>query len=155
MKKFDFGQTLNTLANAGVVAGIIFLAVELNQNNELLELEARATLSENLQNGWDRISSDAQLAALFIKDRNDEDLSEVEELQLNAYWMGMLLRRQFQYQNFPESSEGLEGLTRLYTSYGSLRRAWNGSASASRSAGKDNFSPDFVNFLDEGIFIEP
>lgn len=49
MKKFDFGQTLNTLANAGVVAGIIFLAVELNQNNELLELEARATLSENLQ----------------------------------------------------------------------------------------------------------
>jgi len=46
MKKIDLGQTLNTLANVGVIAGIVFLAVELNQNNEFLELEARATLSE-------------------------------------------------------------------------------------------------------------
>jgi hypothetical protein len=155
MKKFELGQALNTLANAGVIAGIIFLAVELNQNNELLELEARATLSENLQNGWDRISTDAEFAALLIKDRNEEDLSEVEELRLNAYWMGVLLRRQFQFQNFPESSEGLDGLKRIYASYGSLRRTWNGKASASRSAGKDSFSPEFVRFLDSGIFIEP
>lgn len=154
MKRIDLGQTLNTLANAGVIAGIIFLAVELNQNNEFLELEAKATLSENLQNGWDRISSDPELAALFIKDRNEEELSEVEEMRLNAYWMGMLLRRQFQFQNFPESNEGVEGMKRLYASYGSLRRAWNGRVSASRSAGKDNFSPEFVRFLEETVFVE-
>lgn len=152
MRELNLGQVINTLANIGVIAGIIFLAVELNQNNRLLELEAKATLSENLQNGWDRISSDPGLAALFIKDRNDEELSEVEEIRLNAYWMGMLLRRQFQFQNFPESKEGVEGMKRLYASYGSLRRAWNGSGSASRSAGKDNFSPEFVRYLEETVF---
>ena len=58
MKRIDLGQTLNTLANVGVIAGIVFLAVELDQNNEFLELEARETLTEYLQNGWDRIASD-------------------------------------------------------------------------------------------------
>lgn len=32
MRKLDLGQIINTLANLGVIAGIIFLAVELNQN---------------------------------------------------------------------------------------------------------------------------
>ena len=39
MKKIDVSQTLGILANIGVIAGIIFLAVELQQNNELLEAE--------------------------------------------------------------------------------------------------------------------
>lgn len=42
MKKLDFGQTVSLLANIGVIAGIIFLAVELRQNNELMSAEARA-----------------------------------------------------------------------------------------------------------------
>ena len=37
MKKFEFGQTINTLASVGV--GIVFLIVEIRQNSELLELE--------------------------------------------------------------------------------------------------------------------
>lgn len=155
MARVNLGQWVNTLANLGVIAGIVFLAAELNQNNEFLELEAKATLSENLQNGWDRISSDPGLVALFIKDRNGEELAEAEELRLNAYWMGMLLRRQFQFQNFPGSNEGIEGMKRIYASYGSLRRTWNGSASASRFAGKDHFSPEFVRFVDEEIFVDP
>ncbi len=42
MKKIDLGQTISILANVGVVAGIVFLAVELRQNNELMSAEARA-----------------------------------------------------------------------------------------------------------------
>lgn len=30
MSKFNLGQSINTLANIGVIAGIVFLAVELN-----------------------------------------------------------------------------------------------------------------------------
>ena len=41
MKKIDLAQTLNTLANVGVIAGIIFLAFELRQNNDLLTAQAR------------------------------------------------------------------------------------------------------------------
>jgi len=151
MKKIDIGQLLHTLANAGVIAGIIFLAMELRQNNELLQLEAKAILVENLQDGWYQIVSDPGLAEIFIKDRSNETLSEVEEMRLNAYWMGMLLRREWQFQHFPESSNGWEGMKRLFTSYGSLNRTWHGETSASRAAGKDSFSPEFVLFMEDQI----
>lgn len=36
MKKIDLGQSISILANVGVIAGIVFLAFELRQNNELL-----------------------------------------------------------------------------------------------------------------------
>jgi len=155
MKKIELSRAINTLANLGVIAGIVFLIVELDQNNELLELEAKAILSQNLQDGWDRIASDPELVDVFIKDRNEKALSESEEFRLNAYWMGMLLRREWQFQHFPESNDGLDSMRRIYASYGSFRRAWNGNSSGSRAAGKDNFSPEFVKFLDETIFVEP
>ena len=66
MKNIDLGRTLNTLSNVGVIAGIIFLAVELNQNNEFLELEAKATRAEIFLDGWERIASDPALVALMI-----------------------------------------------------------------------------------------
>ena len=42
MKKIDLGQTINILANVGVIAGIVFLAFELQQNNELLGAQIQA-----------------------------------------------------------------------------------------------------------------
>ena len=35
-KKIDLGQTIGILANAGVIAGIVLLGMELRQNNELV-----------------------------------------------------------------------------------------------------------------------
>jgi hypothetical protein len=43
MKRIDLGQAISVPANLGVIAGIVFLALELQQNNELLGAEARAT----------------------------------------------------------------------------------------------------------------
>ena len=34
MKKMDLGQTLQILANFGVIAGIVFLAIEIRQNTD-------------------------------------------------------------------------------------------------------------------------
>jgi hypothetical protein len=42
MKKRNLSESLNLLANLGVIAGIVFLGVELRQNNELMEMEARS-----------------------------------------------------------------------------------------------------------------
>lgn len=150
MKKRNLSETLHLVANLGVIAGIVFLGVELRQNNALMEMEARATLTENLQDGWYQVSSDPGLVELFIKDRRGEELSEGEEMRLNAYWMGMLMRREWQYEHFPDAVTGVAGMRRLFSSYGSLRRAW-GDNSASRSAGKDNFSGEFVRFVEAEI----
>ena len=40
MKKLDLGQTVSILANLGVIAGIVFLGIEIRQNNYLLETQS-------------------------------------------------------------------------------------------------------------------
>ena len=44
--EFEVDQALNIIANIGVLAGIIFVAVELRQNNRLLEAQARYSLRQ-------------------------------------------------------------------------------------------------------------
>lgn len=155
MKKNDLGQTLNTLANIGVIAGIVFLVIELDQNNNFLELEAKATRAQIFLDGRENIARDPDLAVLLIRDRNEEVLSDAEELQLSAYWMGYFIRREWVFENVPsERDRRTDALRRIYHSYGSLRRAWNGESSGSRSAGKDNFSAEFVDYV-ESIIAAP
>lgn len=36
MKKIDLGQFISILANVGVISGIIFLAVEIRQNDKMM-----------------------------------------------------------------------------------------------------------------------
>ena len=42
----EIGQVLTLLANVGVIAGIVFLAMEVRQNNKLLAAQARYSLRE-------------------------------------------------------------------------------------------------------------
>ena len=39
MKKISLGETVSILANVGVIAGIIFLAIEIGQNTEMMEAQ--------------------------------------------------------------------------------------------------------------------
>jgi len=48
MKKIDLGQTITILANVGVIAGIIFLGIELNQNTQQLALELRWQVNQRI-----------------------------------------------------------------------------------------------------------
>ena len=62
--KIDLGQAIAILANIGVIAGIVFLAAELQQNNELMEAEARAARRAELETtlaAWEA-SSEARAA---------------------------------------------------------------------------------------------
>jgi hypothetical protein len=44
MKKVDIGQVIAVTANMGVIAGIVFLALELQQNNRFLSAQAQFNL---------------------------------------------------------------------------------------------------------------
>jgi hypothetical protein len=155
MKKIDLGQTITILANVGVITGIVFLAVELNQNNALLESEARATRVQIRSDAWNRLAQSPEIVALLVKDRGGEALSEEEELRLNAYWMTSLFINQWQHEELTASTEWIIPLARNFAAYGSLRRTWQGTGIGSRSAGKDNFSADFVRIMDEQVVARP
>ena len=86
MKKLDLSQTVSILANIGVIAGIVFLGIELRQNNELMAAEARFN-NMSLSTQAFAISSQPDIAAIYVKDRNGEELTEVEYFMIESHWM--------------------------------------------------------------------
>jgi len=84
MQKIDYGHAIGIVANIGVIAGIVFLGIELRQNNELLRMEASRGYMLNRVESSRNLATDPILAPLRIKSKNGESLSEVEELRLNS-----------------------------------------------------------------------
>ncbi len=151
MRKIDFHQSISMLANIGVIASIVFLGLELRQNNNLLAVQTRATYASMDQAGWSYVIENPTLIAALIKDRNGEKLTDVEEFRLNALWMQGFAQYQFRYLEDPDSTSWVAGQRRLFKSYPSLRQTWQGNTSGARQSGKDNFDPRFVQFYDENV----
>ena len=82
MKKIDLGQTITIFANIGVIAGIVFLALELQQNNELMQVAARDARSDRLQHYVEQVYMVPGLAEILLKAHNGEPLSDVEKIKL-------------------------------------------------------------------------
>ena len=85
MKKIDVGQTVTILANLGVIAGIIFLAIELRQNNELMAAEARTMQVSLRQADTTLVLENRELGMALVKHRNEEELTEHESLLITLY----------------------------------------------------------------------
>ncbi len=91
LQKLDLGKTISVSANIGVIAGIVFLAMELSQNNELMIDEAERARAESRRQHWRLLAENTGLVATIVKERNGEPLSQVEEVQLIGYHMRDLI----------------------------------------------------------------
>ncbi|HUF73497.1 MAG TPA: hypothetical protein VMR74_11420 [Gammaproteobacteria bacterium] len=67
MKKIDLGQTINTLANLGVLIGLVLLLVQLNQNNELMRAEAQNIVAEERVSRGLAVANSGEIAAIVAK----------------------------------------------------------------------------------------
>jgi len=101
LKNLDLGQVISILANVGVIAGILFLAIELRQNNEhlaaqssfaqfSLERERRTRLMEN-PDGF---------TELVVKARSEAPLTDVERVRINAMSNDYLDSWRWQFREF-------------------------------------------------------
>lgn len=84
MKKLDINQAIATFANLGVIAGIIFLAVEIQQNNQLLRAEAISSVLETRIVRQELNLTNPNLVEITSKNRRREPLSENEEMLVIA-----------------------------------------------------------------------
>jgi len=152
MKKIDFGQTITTLANVGVIAGIVFLAVEIQQNNELLAAQARTARHEIRLDAIQAIYNNPELAEVIRKARSGEPLTSTEEFMVERYQRQMLLNWQFvfvEYQNGLLDEQDLiaSAWRDAVETFPGLREHWERSKEA-------NFRADFVAFMDRDIVGE-
>ena len=85
MKKIDLGQIVGTLANLGVLLGILLLVYELSQNREMMRAQTRQSVAELLVNLLAMESTDPLLPEIQVKRLSGENLTPVEEYRLDTY----------------------------------------------------------------------
>jgi len=72
---------LTLLANIGVLAGIIFLAIEIRQNSDAIRAQTRAQLAEEVTELFSVNMNDQGYATVLMRGNNVEELSAVEQYQ--------------------------------------------------------------------------
>ena len=87
-------EWLTLIANIAVVGGIVFLAVEISQNNELLRSESRQAL---VANDLLSLNQGVENADVYVKLVSNEEMSAEEQLRLSFIFALDLRNREFEY----------------------------------------------------------
>jgi hypothetical protein len=147
MKKIDLAQTITILANVGVIAGIVFLALELNQNSNQLALELEWQINDRIiQNNRSLMGENP--TPIFVKSVTaPEDLTFEEFTVAGALVFNFLSTwedRYFLYQAGLADEEDWKGYIDddidLTLGYRFAQVFWEES--------KGFFEPEFVEYVD-------
>ena len=93
MKKFDLGQSLAVLANVGVLAGIVFLGIEIRDTNTQARVATTQGVVDQLA-GWNEyIAADGELSEIYARGMADfNQLSPLEQTRFNLMMKAFLRR---------------------------------------------------------------
>jgi len=148
LKKIELGQIMRILANLGVIAGIVFLGIELQQNNQLLVEEARYNnLSERIRaNELQLVNPEINRLMYLPSDDPNE-----EELALRATLIRKtILLWQWEYQlaesgvySWASTDSALSDTWREVFRKRQYADAWESE--------KFQFDPAFIDWMEENI----
>ena len=96
---------LTLAANIGVMAGIIFLAFELQQNTVATQLQAASNFQSSYADLELSIYGNPEFAELLSKGREGEEVTGTDQLRLEAFYGGVI--RQWQFIHFQHLSNAL------------------------------------------------
>ena len=104
---------LTFVANIGVLAGIVFLAIEIRQNSDVIRAQTRAQLAEEVTELLSVNMNDQEYADVLMRGNNVEELSSVEKYQYFRhrgawvhYWNNVVY--QYQMGMYDESEFALQ-----------------------------------------------
>ena len=147
MKKIDLGQTISIFANLGVIAGIAFLAIELNQNTAQLALELEWQINQRMVDNNRDLMSDDRLA-VFVKSVEDPESLTYEEFQtataLTFNFLNVWEDRYFLHEagliSDADWKEFIDKDIHFTLGYKFARAFWE--------TGKVNYEPELVAYVD-------
>ena len=145
MKKIGLGQLIGIIANVGVIGGILFLAIEVRQNNDLMEEEAQRARGESVREAYYQMADNGELAAIWVKESNGETLTAVEAVRLTSWYLRGLFGYQTSFQQLPR--EDLEPMTNWFRLRYQSSPTWRSMWEQNRAT----FVPDFVRFMEENV----
>jgi hypothetical protein len=144
MKKINLNETIQTIANICVVLGIVFLALEVQQNTEAVRSATVNSLSEQTYETVRLALENPDIRKAVFAARRNEDLTEDQQQIMNLVFNASLrvrqnryLQDQFGVLDEDVSSElGSGGIYRM----GLFRDYW--------AVEKDRYSPGFQDYVE-------
>ena len=148
MNSDSLSRWLSILANLGVLAGIFFLAMEINQNSEFLESEARNSRAQNRIDGNYQIISSPVLLTAITNIQGEKELSPEEAMAIQRFAITNLVSWQLAFEDY---SAGLLELSDLpvagwnnYMQAKYMQEQWYG-------WGQMNLRPDFILWFETNV----
>jgi len=94
MKKIDLGQTVQVLANIGVIAGIVFLALELRQTSNALLGATYQARALSMQDRQEQLANSEYIlpAILRLEEGSWDTISAEDRRRIGAYNDGAFYR---------------------------------------------------------------
>ena len=81
MKKIELGQTITVLANLGVIGGLIFVGMQIQQDREIAAVDRMVSFESNLYYWAELVNSDDDIWARGL---SGEELSPNEGVRFNV-----------------------------------------------------------------------
>ena len=147
MKGIEPGQVMTFVANVGVLGGILLLAYELRQNNELMEADARLNRVAMSVNAWRSTAENGDLTELREREKSGKELSNTERRRVDAAVMSIFVIVAWTFAELSEKSLAVNQVREVqrynFANFPEYRRVWE--------ARKSTFDPTFVQWMDENV----
>ena len=93
MRKFDLGQILGILANLAVVAGIVFLAVQIREERDYAILENTTIVGHGMADWMSSVAHDQDRADIILRGSQDfQSLTPLEQFEFDLLLRSWILR---------------------------------------------------------------
>ena len=159
MKKIELNDLLQILGIFGLIASLIFVGLDLRQNQQVARVTAYQALTEQIASYNALLLSEPDLNRIRNAALNNENLTEEDAEQYRAFWR--VLQRQaalayLQYQNNIINEELLHRTLEPLVTHIQLsdlaRRAWDGGIrSLSQRYG---YVPAFESYINRNYIDE-
>lgn len=142
MKRIDIGHSIGILANIGVLAGILLLVYELNQNRLMIQAQTRTVLAQGVTDILYRLSTDNEISELWNRGNAGDELTESEASRFTRLVLSQL---RYQENVHYQYRMGLYDETEFAAQREAWRRAYNTPGAAEVwCAVRMSFSPEFA-----------
>ena len=144
MKISKFNDWTTLLSNFGVILGIIFLATQLQQTNELMESERRYNRLQVVLDGTSPYFENQALVEALLKTRDGQELSDSEKFLVDFQLSNVLSSWQWTWVELRDSEEfPLEQYKDSMQRNKYFQNLWE--------ERKSLMLPEFVEFIEENI----
>ena len=129
MKKIDVGQTLGIIANLAVVAGIVFLAIQVSEERDYAVVENTTLVGFGMADWMSNIAQDRERSDILLRGSQDfQSLTPLEQFEFDLLMRSWILKiemgRYAQSRNVSPQGSGPNGESTVLT--GSLIRFFDG-----------------------------